>query len=504
MAKKKKTNNTPQIVDRAPVVVVMGHIDHGKSTLLDHIRHTNVVSGEAGGITQHLSAYEATHTTSEGKSQRLVFLDTPGHAAFQKMRLRGADVADIAILVVSAEDGVKPQTLEALASIKEAGIPYVVAINKIDRPGADIAKTKASLVENEIYLEGMGGDVPCAAISALKGDGVSDLLDLVVLSSEILELTADENAVPSGTVIEGHVDNKRGNTATLIVLNGTLTTGSFVVSGTTYAPVRMMEDFTGTPIKNAGPATPVGIIGFTDVPAAGASFTVVDSKKEAEAAITEAATASETTPDGTTVQTALPTIPILIKADVLGSVEAIEHEIGQFTSDRIHIRIIGSSVGPVTYNDVQFASATGNSIIVGFNVPIERPAKELAERVGVEIDSFAVIYDLAEWINTVLVNKTPKREEEQDTGSAKILKQFSEQKNTHVLGARVVDGSLKLKQRARITRRDIVVGTGIIKNLQQYKSDTDAVEEGEFGLQFETRAEVAPGDIITSYDIVVT
>lgn len=501
MAKKKKITTSPHIVQRAPIVVVMGHIDHGKSTLLDYIRNTNVVAKEVGGITQHLSAYEVVHTTKEGVEQNITFLDTPGHAAFQKMRFRGADVADVAILVVSAEDGVKPQTLEALTCIKEANIPFIVAINKIDKPGANLAQTQASLIEHEIYIEGMGGDIPWTAISALKGDGVNDLLDLVVLSAELLELKADTNASATGVVIEGNVDNKRGNTATLIVTEGTLQTGTFVVAGSMYAPVRIMEDYRGKPLKSAGPSTPVGIVGFTDVPHAGSRFIVVDSKKAAEAFILEHATTTSTSEASASN---LPTVPIMIKADVLGSLEAIEHEIGSFESDRIAVRIIGSHVGPVSYSDVQFASATENAIIVGFNVPIERSAQELADRLNVEIDSFDIIYELADWIKTTLVNKTPKRAEEQERGRAKILKHFSQQKNVHVLGARVEGGALSLGQKVKVLRRDLEVGVGTLKNLQQHKQDTKSVEDGEFGLQLETKSDIVPGDVIVSYEVVVT
>lgn len=505
MAKKKPTNRKPNLQKRAPIVVVMGHIDHGKSTLLDYIRKSKVVDTEAGGITQHLSAYEVTHTTSEGSTEALTFLDTPGHAAFQKMRLRGADVADIAILVVSAEDGVKPQTMEALASIKEAGIPFIVAINKIDKAGANIPNTQASLIEHEIYIEGMGGDIPWVSISAITGEGIPELLDLVALSADMLELSADTNAPASGTVIEGHVDNQRGNTATLIVTQGTLTSGQFVVTDTTYAPVRIMEDFTGAPLKEAGPGRPVGIVGFSEIPAAGSQFSTVTSKKEAEAAITAASDAQQSlaaTPGRRRSQ--LPVVPILIKADVLGSLEAVEHEIAKFQSDRIEVRIIGTDIGPVTHSDVQFASATDDAIIVGFNVTIERNAQELAERLNVEIDTFDIIYELSEWVNTALVHKTPKQEEEVVTGHAKILKQFSVQKNNHVLGARVEDGVVKLGQKANILRRDIHIGTGVIKNIQQYKSDVNEVKEGEFGLQIETKADIAPGDIIAGFDIEIT
>lgn len=501
MAKKKKTA-TPNVVKRPPVVVIMGHIDHGKSTLLDYIRKSNVVDGEAGGITQHLSAYVVEHTTSEGVKENITFLDTPGHAAFQQMRHRGADVADVAILIVSAEDGVKPQTLEALESIKAAGIPYVVAINKIDKPGADINRTKASLVENEIYIEGMGGDISWAAISAKSGEGIDDLLDVVVLAADLAELTADTNCPASGHVLEGNQDPKRGTTATLLIKEGTLASGSFVVASETYAPVRIMEDFTGKTIKEASLSEPVQIVGFSDIPLVGSTFTTVSSKKEAEAMADE--NAQEDSPTERFARTDLPVVPILIKADVLGTIEAIQHELDNFTSDRIAVRVIDTSVGDVTANDVQNVSATENAIIVGFNVNVERAAKDLAERLEVEIDTFSIIYELSEWLETALKNRTPKKEEKIETGKAKILKHFSTQKNTHVLGGRMEDGSLKANQHVKIIRRDIEAGAGVIKNLQQAKSDTKEVTEGEFGMQVESKDNIAPGDHLVGYDTVIT
>ena len=499
MAKKKISE--PNIIKRPPVVVIMGHIDHGKSTLLDFIRKSNVVDGEAGGITQHLSAYEVEHTTSEGATEKITFLDTPGHEAFQKMRLRGADVADVAILIVSAEDGVKPQTLEALKSIQAADIPYIVAINKIDKPGADVQRTKNTLIENEIYIEGMGGDIPWVAISAKSGEGVSELLDTVVLAADLAELTGNTNAPAEGVVIEGHVDKKRGTTATLIVKNGTLKSGMFVVAGNTYAPTRIMEDYNGKPVKEAGLSAPVGIVGFTDIPKAGAAFTVVDSKKQAEEVITEATT------EKTEIKrhdSSLPLVPIMIKADVLGSLDAIKHELDKFESDRIAIKVIGATVGDVSASDVQDVSATENSIIVGFNVKVERAATDLAERLGVEIDTFDIIYELSDWLNTALKNRTPKREEKVMTGRAKILKHFSTQKHTHVLGGRVEEGELKANQVVRILRRDIEIGTGNLKNVQQQKSDTQKVSDGEFGMQMDSKVELAPGDYIEAFDTIIT
>lgn len=498
---KKQAQTTSSISKRSPVVVVMGHIDHGKSSLLDYIRKSNSVEHEAGGITQHLSAYVATHTPKGGASEKITFLDTPGHEAFQKMRLRGAEVADVAILVVSAEDGVKPQTLEALASIKQANIPFIVAINKIDKPTADLPRTQASLIENEIYIEGMGGDIPWVAISAKTGTGVSELLDLVILTADLAELKTDSSLSATGQVIEGRVDKKRGCTATLIIKDGILKTGDFIVAGSSFAPLRIVEDFLGKPIKEAGAGTPVRVVGFTTVPPVGTPFVVVSSKKEAEAMVLGThVTMANTQPK----RSALPTIPVLIKADVLGTIDAIEHELSKFTSDRIAIRVIDTGVGDITVSDIQNVSATKDAIVVGFNVKVERAATDLAERLGVEIDTFSIIYELSDWLNTALKNRTPKREEVVVTGKLKILKHFSTQKNTHVIGARVEEGVVKINQKVWITRRDIEIGKGTIKNLQQFKSDVQQISEGEFGMQLETKTEIAPGDHLEAFDLVVT
>lgn len=500
---KKKQQSAPNIIKRPPVVVVMGHIDHGKSTLLDTIRKSNIVESEAGGITQHLSAYVVPHTTKDGEEEKITFLDTPGHAAFQKMRLRGADVADIAILMVSAEDGVKPQTLEALESIKTANIPYVIAINKIDKPGADIQRTKNTLIENEIYIEGMGGDIPWTAISAKEGTGINELLDLVILAADLAELEGDINASATGKVIEGKMDPKRGNTATLIVKNGTLKSGQFVVAGNTFSPVRIMEDFQNKPVREAGLSTPVRIVGFTEIPEAGIDFTVVNSKKEAETAILETKTTTEKT-NNTINHTNLPVVPILIKADVLGTIDAIHHELKKFKSNRIVVRVIDTGVGDISVSDVQNVSATEGAIIVGFNVKLDRAAKDLAERLNVEINTFDIIYELSEWLETALKSRTPKQEEKIETGKVKILKHFSVQKNIHVLGGRVDEGVMKMNQQVSILRRDIEIGKGIIKNLQQMKSNVQQVDEGEFGMQLETKAEIAPGDYLKPFDTVIT
>jgi len=498
MKKTKASTNT--LTKRPPIVVVMGHIDHGKSTLLDYIRSSNNTAKEVGGITQHLSAYVVKHKTKDGSDESITFLDTPGHEAFQKMRLRGADVADVAILVVSAEDGVKPQTLEALESIKQANIPYIVAINKIDKPSADIPRVQASLIENEIYIEGMGGDIPWIGISAKTGEGISDLLDLIILATDLIELNGDISAPATGQVLEGKVDSKRGNTATLLIKNGTLKSGMFVVAGNCFAPVRIMEDYLGKTIKEASLSTPVGIVGFSGIPPAGSAFYTVKSKKEAEAAVAQIIKPAIVTQ----VRSSLPTVPILIKAGALGAIEAIEHELSKFSSERINVRVIDTGVGDITASDVQNVSATKNAIIVGFTVKVERQAVDLAERLGVEINTFDIIYELSDWLNTALKNRTPQMEEMIFTGKVKILKHFSVQKNTHVIGARVEEGHIKMNQKVKITRRDIEIGKGTIKNLQQQKSDVQKIDEGEFGMQLETRTDIAPGDYLEPYDIVIT
>lgn len=502
MAKKKTNVKSSAPHKRPPVVVIMGHIDHGKSTLLDYIRKSNVVAGEAGGITQHLSAYIVEHTTSEGAKESITFLDTPGHAAFQQMRHRGADVADVAILIVSAEDGVKPQTLEALECIKAADIPYIVAINKIDLPNADIQRTKNSLIENEIYIEGMGGDISWVGISAKSGEGIPELLDLVVLNADLAELITDPSQPATGTVIEGNMDSRRGNTATLLIKDGTVSSGMVIVSGTTCAPVRIMEDFTGTTIKTASASMPIRIVGFNEIPTVGDTFSAVANKKEAEAIITEAKDQPED--HSQPVRTDTPLIPILIKADVLGTVDAIQHELESYNSDRVTVRVIGTGVGAVTANDVQSVSATENAIIVGFNVKVESAAEDLAERLGVEIDTFSIIYELSEWLGKALKERTPKQSEDKETGKVKVLKHFSTQKNTHVLGGRVEEGSLKVQQPVIMTRRDIEIGRGVIKNIQQAKSDVKEVLEGEFGMQLESKVEPAAGDILIPFDTIVT
>lgn len=485
---------------RPPIVAVMGHIDHGKSSLLDYIRKSNVTAGEAGGITQHVSAYEAEHE-HEGVKRTITFLDTPGHEAFRALRARGAQAADVAILVIAADEGVKPQTKEAYNSIIEAGIPYVVAFTKMDKNGADVERAKVSALENEIYLEGLGGSVPYAPVSSKSGDGVPELLDLVLLTADLAELTGDATLPATGFVLESSQDPKRGVAATLIIKDGTLKTGTFAVAGNSFAPVRFIENFLGKRITEGNSSQPVSISGWNSLPAAGTLFRMVDSKKEAEKAIAENAKAS--TPRAREgVEEGKVALPLIIKADVTGSIEAIAHELAKITHERAVIQIIGEGVGAVSEGDVKTAQS-GEATIVAFHVGTESTARDLAERTGVAIESFTIIYELEERVQELLNARAPKVRVEETLGEAKVLKIFNGSSGKQVLGARLDSGAIKLGDSVRLSRRGLDLGTGKVSNLQQARADVKEIRtEGEFGAQIETKAELANGDTITVFHMI--
>lgn len=506
-------------VPRPPVVVVMGHIDHGKSTLLDYIRKSNVVAGEAGGITQHMSAYEVVHKTKEGKENRVTFIDTPGHEAFQALRMRGARVADVAILVVSAEDGVKPQTLEALKCIQEQKIPYVVAMNKIDRPGADLDRTRQSLAENEIYVEGYGGAIPAAAISAKTGEGVNDLLDLVFLVTDLAELTANPNVAGEGVVIESNLDPKKGITATLVIKNGTVSKGQFISAGGSNAPVRIMEDFQGKKLDSATFSSPVKIIGWDKLVKAGSLFTSFNTKNEAleysareiaeEKIAAKKAEAEQKAAAAAAAQSAaesdIPTVtvPIIVKADVSGSLEAIVYEIGKIKGENIKVRVLNADVGSIGEGDVKLATADKSTLIVGFNTKIDTAAKNLADRDGIEIQVFDIIYKLTDWLKEIIKERTPKRLIDETTGTSKIMKIFSKNKDKQIIGGKVENGFLTVGEMIKVIRRESEIGTGRVRGLQSQKKDTSEVKEGsEFGAMVESKTEIAPGDRLVSFRTV--
>ncbi len=500
-AHKQLVNSSSALVPRPPVVVIMGHIDHGKSTLLDYIRKENIVGGEAGGITQHLGAYEVPH--SKGK---ITFLDTPGHEAFTSIRERGAKVADIAILVVSAEDGVKPQTLEALKCILAEKIPYIVAINKIDKPGANIEVTKQSLAENEVYVEGYGGDIPVVPISALKGDGIPELLDMILLVADLADMKADPKAPAEGVIIESYRDSKKGISATLLIKNGTLSKGSFVVAEDAFSPVRILENYLGKSLDSASFSSPVKVIGFNKIPTVGAPFITSMNKKEAEQLAATYAekhvvknTSTRRDENDTTV-----IIPIIIKADAIGSLDGIRHELAKIKNDKVKIKIVSESIGDINENDIKVTQGDPNIIILAFNSKPDAKTTALIERSVVNIQSFNIIYNLVNYIKDIVLSKVPKEYIDEASGTAKILAVFSKNKDKQILGGKVQVGSLSVGSEVKILRRDAEIGRGKIKELQQTKMRTDEVKEGfEFGCMIESKIEIAVGDKVQGFVTVL-
>lgn len=489
-------------IKRSPVIAIMGHVDHGKSTLLDYIRKTNIVETEAGGITQKISAYEVSHKGRDGREHKITFLDTPGHEAFKAIRARGASAADIAVLVVSAEDGVRPQTVEALKTIAAAKIPYIVAINKIDKEGADATRTKNSLAENEIYVEGYGGTVPVVEISAKTGEGVPELLDLMLLQAEVEELKADASKPAQGVVIEANLDKKKGISASLIVKDGTLRTGTYVVAGQAISPVRIMENFLGQPIKEATFSSPIRIIGWNEMPTVGSTFSTFETKKEAEECVrNQKSILKPAVMDKDSSE--IPILPIVIKAGEVGGLEALEHEIKKIKSDKIRVKIISSGVGDISENDIKLASGRVDTIVLGFNTAVDGTAESHAEKLGIQIQVFDVIYKLSEWLQKTVAERTPKIRTEEPTGNAKVLKIFSRAKDKQILGGRVETGQLIIGAEVKIMRRDFEIGRGKVRELQRFKNRVSEVPESqEFGTMIESKIDIAPGDKLESFRIV--
>jgi translation initiation factor IF-2 len=491
-----------ETLQRPPVIVVMGHIDHGKSTLLDYIRSTKITESEAGGITQHLSAYEVLHKTKEGVEKPITFLDTPGHEAFQSIRTRGASVADIAILVVSADDGVKPQTLEALKVIQKDKLPFVVAINKIDKPDANVDKIKQNLAENDIFLEGYGGSVPWVAVSAKTGEGVSDLLDLLLLVADLEDLTGDSTSKCEGVIIESNLDPKKGIAVTAIIQNGTLTKGEYAVAGVSISPLRIVEDFLGKPIQAAHIGSPVQIIGWDTLPAVGSTFICVPNKKDAVKLVEENKQIKTTQKEERIEDGERRIIPIIIKADTAGSLDALVYEIGKIGNERIAPKIIISGIGQITENDIRTAGTDPETLVIGFHSKTDSKAENLALRLKIEVHTFEIIYKLTEWLTEKMENLTPTIEVEEITGVAKILKTFSRTKDKQVIGGRLESGSLSVGEIVHVIRRESEITRGKIKELQQSKQKISSVSEGEFGALIEAKFDIAPGDFIQGVKIV--
>ncbi len=487
-----------QNICKQPVVAIVGHIDHGKTTLLDYIRKTSVAAKETGGITQRVSAYEITHDTPEGP-RAVSFIDTPGHEAFQKMRRRAGAAADIAILIVAADDGVKPQTIEAYKAIQEADIPFIVAFTKIDKDTANLDRAKETVGKEGIYLEGLGGDVPFVGVSGKTGAGVPELLDLIILVADLHNISCDASKPVEAMVIESSRDTKTGISATVVVKQGTLIPGGFAVALGAMAPIRALEDSTGAKASAVTCGKSARITGFSAEPPAGSILTVVATKKEAEAAVSAAEKAPAGGHRGAQVsgEEGRVTIRLVLKAESAGGLEALEYEMQKISQERVDLLVVSRSFGSITENDIKPLIGFSPAIVLGFNVKVDPSAKDLAERQHISIETRSIIYELTDWLKTEVQRLTPERAADAVTGSAQILKHFSTSGAKHVIGGRVEKGAVSMNDRVTIQRRGIEVGSGKITNLQMQRLDVSTVPEGmEFGAQIETKADLVAGDTI--------
>jgi len=501
------TEDRPEdLTERPPVVTIMGHVDHGKTTLLDSIRQSKVTSGEAGGITQHIGAYQVV---INGK--KITFLDTPGHAAFTTMRARGAQVTDITVLVVAADDGVKPQTVEALNHAKAANVPIIVAVNKMDKPTANPDRVMQELTEYGLVAEAWGGDTIFVPISALKGEGIDSLLEMILLVSEVEELKANPNRKANGTVIEARLDKGRGSVATLLVQNGTLKVGDPIVVGNTYGRVRAMVNDLGRRVKEAGPSTPVEITGLNDVPQAGDRFVVFDDEKtarqigEARAQKALQATRSETARISLDTlfeqmkQGDVKELNIIVKADVQGSVEAVSASLQKINVEGAKVNIIHTGVGAITESDIILATAS-NAIIVGFNVRPNSNAKRMAEEEKVDIRLHRIIYKIIEEIESAMKGLLDPEYQEKIIGQVEVRTTFKVSKVGTIAGSYVTEGKITRDSGIRLIRDGIVIFEGEIDTLKRFKDDVKEVSQGyECGITIKNFNDVKEGDIIEAY-----
>jgi translation initiation factor IF-2 len=491
---------------RPPVVTIMGHVDHGKTSLLDAIRKANVVSGEAGGITQHIGAYQVKTANGEIVS----FLDTPGHAAFSEMRARGANVTDIVILVVAADDSIMPQTVEAINHAKAAKVPIIVAVNKIDKPGADPQKVKTDLLQHELQVEDLGGEVQCVEVSALKKIGLNELLEQITLQAELLELKANPDRSANGSVVEARLDKGRGSVATVLVEGGTLQRGDIVVAGTTWGKVRALINDQGKPIKSAGPAMPAEILGLNGVPVAGDNLVVVESEARARelTAFRQAQQkeAEQRARRGTLEQMfsniqsgGVQELPILIKTDVHGSAEAIVGALEKLSTEEVKVQILHSAVGGITESDITLAKAS-NAVIFGFNVRANPQARAASEREGIDIRYYSIIYELIDDVKALLSGLLKPEQREKFLGYAEIREVFNVTKVGKVAGCYVTDGEVQRGAKVRLLRDNVVIHNGTLKTLRRFKDEVKEVQNGyECGMAFENYSDIQVGDQIECY-----
>ena len=497
-------------VTRAPVVTIMGHVDHGKTSLLDYIRKAKVASGEAGGITQHIGAYHVE--TEDGKM--ITFLDTPGHAAFTSMRARGAKATDIVVLVVAADDGVMPQTIEAIQHAKAANVPLVVAVNKIDKPEANPERVETELLQHEVVAEKFGGDVQFVYVSAKKGTGVDELLDAILLQSEVLELTAVQDGMASGVVIESYLDKGRGPVATILVQSGTLSRGDIVLCGFEYGRVRAMRDENGKDVETAGPSIPVEVLGLSGIPAAGDEATVVrDEKKAREVALyrqgkfrdvklARQQKAKLENMFSNMAEGDVAELNVIVKADVQGSVEAIVQSLMELSTDEVKVKVVGSGVGGITETDATLAAAS-NAIIVGFNVRADGSARRIIETENIDLRYYSIIYELLNEIKAAMSGMLQPEFKQEIIGLAEVRDVFRHPKFGAIAGCMVTEGVVKRNNPIRVLRDNVVIFEGELESLRRFKDDVSEVRNGmECGIGVKNYNDVKVGDQIEVFEVV--
>ncbi|MCB8879180.1 translation initiation factor IF-2 [Acidisoma cellulosilytica] len=505
-----EVDDEEDLMVRPPVVTIMGHVDHGKTSLLDALRHTTVAAGEAGGITQHIGAYQIT--TARG--EKITFIDTPGHAAFTAMRSRGASVTDIVILVVAADDGVMPQTIEAISHAKAANVPIIVAINKMDKPGANPERVRNELLQHEIVVESLGGDTQEIHVSALKRTGLDKLEDAILVQAEVLDLKANPTRDAEGVVIESRLDRGRGPVATVLVQKGTLWTGDILVAGAEYGRVRALIDWNGANVKTAGPSMPVEVLGLSAVPAAGETFTVVDDEPRArevaefrQRKLRDKAAAGQIAGRGTLDQMLAriqagvqKEVGVVIKADVQGSSEAIQATVLKLANEEVKVRVLLAGVGQISESDIQLAKAS-SAVIVAFNVRATVQARELAQRENVDIRYYSIIYDVADDVEKLVRGRMAPKVRENFLGYAEIRKVFDITKSGKVAGCMVTEGVVRRGAGVRLLRDNVVIHTGDLSQLKRFKDDVKEVARSyECGLSFAGFQDLREGDMVECYE----
>lgn len=499
---KKEKESGKNLRERPPVVTILGHVDHGKTTLLDTIRKASVAAKEAGGITQHISAYQA-----KKKGKLITFIDTPGHEAFSAMRERGVSIADVAVLVVAADDGVRPQTKEVIEYLKEKKIPTVVAINKIDKADANAQRVKQELADNGILIEQWGGDKISVEISAKQNIGIDELLESILLVAEVEEFKADEKRDALAVVLESHLDPHKGPVATVLVKTGTLKVGQDVSAGNSWGRIRKIEDFTEKNLTSAGPSTPVTIMGLSSVPNVNDILQVMSGKAAARMKSKEFSAAGTDKKEKTVSQKILQTIEeerlkklnIVIKADVQGSLEAIEQILSTIKSDEIMVNYVGTGIGNITESDIKLASSS-QATVFGFNVETTPVAKRLAESNGINIKTYKIIYELVEEIKSMMADLLPPEIVRTDHGTLNVLAVFKTGKRDMIVGGRVIDGKIVKGSLIEIKRDGEIIGKGKLSNLQQNKNATNEVGKGnECGITFDGDVKIKEGDTLISY-----